>query len=89
LLLPKNRTWPTPYLKCSVHRTATRCQAATALSPGFGFRPLKRFLQRELETRIGRALVAGSIPDGGTLTIALEKGSLAIRRKNPAVEPAK
>jgi len=84
LLLPKNRTWPTPYLKCSVHRTATRCQAATALLPDFAFRPLKRFLQRELETRIGRALVAGSIPDGTTITVALDRGTLAIAHEKPA-----
>jgi len=47
--------------------------------PGFAFRPLKRFLQRELETRIGRALVVGPIPDGSTITIALEKTALAIK----------
>ena len=39
---------------------------------------LKRFLQRELEIRIGRALVAGSIPDGATITVVLEKGAPAI-----------
>ena len=45
----------------------------------FGAQPLKRSLQRELETRASRELVAGSIPDGSTITIALEKGALAIR----------
>jgi len=42
---------------------------------------LKRFLQRELETRIGRPLVAGDILDGATITIALEKGVLAIKQR--------
>jgi len=40
-------------------------------------------LQRELETRIGRSLVAGRIPDASTITVALEKGALTIRRENP------
>jgi hypothetical protein len=44
---------------------------------------LKPPLQRELETRIGRSLVAGSLPDGSTITIALEKGMLAITHANP------
>jgi len=43
---------------------------------------LKRFLQRQLETRIGRALVADSIPAGSTLTIALEKGVLMVKHEN-------
>jgi ATP-dependent Clp protease ATP-binding subunit ClpB len=39
-------------------------------------------LQRELETRIGRSLVAGEIADGAKITIALEKGALTIRHDN-------
>jgi len=39
---------------------------------------LKRFLQRQLETRIGRALVADSIPAGSRLSTVIEKGALAI-----------
>ena len=56
--------------------------AREGYDPVYGARPLKRFLQRELETRIGRALVAGSIPDGSTITIALDHGALAIRHDN-------
>jgi len=56
--------------------------AREGYDPVYGARPLKRFLQRELETRIGRQLVAGSIPDGATITITLEKGALAIRLQN-------
>ena len=37
--------------------------AKAGYDPVFGARPLKRFLQRNLETRIGRALIAGDIPD--------------------------
>jgi ATP-dependent Clp protease ATP-binding subunit ClpB len=44
--------------------------------------PHNRFIQRELETRIGRQLVAGDIPDGAKIVVALEKGMLAIQREN-------
>ncbi len=39
----------------------------------FGARPLKRFLQHELETRIARALVGGS-----RLVVELEEGELVV-----------
>lgn len=47
---------------------------------------LKWFLQHEPETRISRPLVAGEIPDGATLTIALEKSPLAIEHGIPQSE---
>ena len=56
--------------------------AREGYDPVYGARPLKRFLQHELETRMGRQLVAGQIPDGSTITIALENGALAIRHGN-------
>ncbi len=54
--------------------------------PVYGARPLKRFLQRELETRIGRKLIGGEIPDGSVLEVSLENGAIAItaRSKEPA-----
>ena len=54
--------------------------------PVYGARPLKRFLQRELETKIGRKLIAGEIPDGSTVTIGMADGALKIEAK--AQEPA-
>ncbi|MBL8735590.1 MAG: ATP-dependent chaperone ClpB [Planctomycetes bacterium] len=44
--------------------------------PVYGARPLKRYLQRELETRIGRKLIAGEIPDGSHVSIDLQDGQL-------------
>jgi ATP-dependent Clp protease ATP-binding subunit ClpB len=54
--------------------------------PVYGARPLKRFLQRELETRIGRKLIAGDIPDGSTVSVDIRGGELVVeaRRGEPA-----
>ncbi len=52
--------------------------ARRAYDPVFGARPLKRFLQHEVETRIGRALIAGEIGDGAVLRIDLEDGELTV-----------
>jgi len=43
--------------------------AASAYDPVYGARPLKRYLQRDLETKIGRALIAGGIKEGSKVTV--------------------
>jgi ATP-dependent Clp protease ATP-binding subunit ClpB len=52
--------------------------ARSGFDPVYGARPLKRFLQRELETRIGRALIAGDVDDGVTIAVDLVAGELTI-----------
>jgi ATP-dependent Clp protease ATP-binding subunit ClpB len=55
--------------------------------PIYGARPLKRYIQRELETRIGRKLIAGEIADGATIQVDVAEGAIAIRVGDPAVTP--
>jgi len=66
-------------LKLVLTDEATAHVAREAFDPVYGARPLKRFLQRELETKIGRALIAGDAPDGSTVTVDVAEGALAIR----------
>jgi ATP-dependent Clp protease ATP-binding subunit ClpB len=47
--------------------------------PVYGARPLKRYLQREVETRLSRKLLVGEILDGSALTLDAKNGSLEIR----------
>jgi len=54
--------------------------------PVYGARPLKRFLQRELETRIGRKLIAGEITDGSVVQVDMKDGALHL--ETVAGEPA-
>ena len=49
----------------------------------FGARPLKRYLQRELETRIGRAIVGGEVPEEARIVIDVKKGELVLDIKKP------
>ncbi|MFL0581227.1 ATP-dependent Clp protease ATP-binding subunit [Solibacillus silvestris] len=48
------------------------------IDPQFGARPLKRFVQRHLETIVARELLKGEVAAGGTLSIALENEELVI-----------
>ncbi|MBE9487445.1 MAG: type VI secretion system ATPase TssH, partial [Chloroflexi bacterium] len=58
--------------------------AETAYDPVYGARPLKRFLQHQLETRIGRALISGEVAEGGTLQVDVEKGQLVVKASVPS-----
>jgi ATP-dependent Clp protease ATP-binding subunit ClpB len=63
--------------------------AAVGYDPVYGARPLKRAIQRELETPIAKAILAGSFPPGATIAVAVEgEGEGAKLRLQPA-EPAR
>ena len=53
--------------------------AKAGYDPVYGARPLKRYLQRELETRVARAIIRGDVIEGGTLKVELENGVLSIK----------
>jgi ATP-dependent Clp protease ATP-binding subunit ClpB len=57
--------------------------AREGYDPVYGARPLKRYLQREVETRLSRKLLAGDIPDGSALTLACKDGQLDIQVASP------
>jgi ATP-dependent Clp protease ATP-binding subunit ClpB len=58
--------------------------AERGFDPVYGARPLRRFIARELETRIGRALLGGTVPDGSTVTVDLRDGQLEVRHSGAA-----
>jgi ATP-dependent Clp protease ATP-binding subunit ClpB len=53
--------------------------AAAAYDPVYGARPLKRYLQHHLETRIGRAMIAADVLEGGRIKVDEIDGGLDIR----------
>lgn len=52
--------------------------ARKGYDPIYGARPLKRLIQRTLETRIGRALIAGDIPDHATVIVDDVAGEITV-----------
>ncbi|EFH87511.1 ATP-dependent chaperone ClpB [Ktedonobacter racemifer] len=53
--------------------------AEEGYDPQFGARPLKRTIQKEVENRIARAILDGSVRDGDTVQIDVQNGKLALR----------
>lgn len=56
--------------------------AREGYDPVYGARPLRRFLQRHLETLIARTLIGGKVIDGSMLTVDYKDGKLALDWKN-------
>ncbi len=52
--------------------------AEAGYDPVYGARPLKRYIQHSLETRLGRALISGLIPDGATIRVDVQNGELVV-----------
>jgi len=52
--------------------------ARSAYDPVYGARPLKRYIQRELETQLGRQLIAGSVTEGSRLVVDVVNGALNV-----------
>ncbi len=54
---------------------------ASGYDPVYGARPLKRLLQRELETVLGRQILAGEVKDNSLVTIDFEDGKLKFQAR--------
>jgi len=61
--------------------------AREGFDPVYGARPLKRFIQREVETRIARAMIAGDAVEGSTVRADLAGGQLQVTIE-PPTDPA-
>ncbi len=57
--------------------------AREGYDPVYGARPLKRYLQRALETPLSRRLIGGDIPDHSRVTVEFKKGELVFDAKDP------
>jgi ATP-dependent Clp protease ATP-binding subunit ClpB len=53
--------------------------ANAGFDPAYGARPLKRYMQRQIETKLARALIAGTISDNSTVSIEVENGELVVK----------
>ncbi|PKN59134.1 MAG: ATP-dependent chaperone ClpB [Deltaproteobacteria bacterium HGW-Deltaproteobacteria-14] len=58
--------------------------ASAGYDPVYGARPLKRYIQRHVETALGRRLIAGSILDGSRVTLDVVDGALDFQVTPPS-----
>jgi ATP-dependent Clp protease ATP-binding subunit ClpB len=71
-------------LTLEVSRAALIHIARAGYDPVYGARPLRRYIAREVETRIARALLRDAVPDGATIRLDLgEGGELVVSHEVP------
>jgi ATP-dependent Clp protease ATP-binding subunit ClpB len=75
-------------MKLEITDDARRFIAQQGYDPVYGARPLRRFISREVETRIGRALLSGDILDGAVIRVGYAAGELTVGYENPAYKNA-
>jgi ATP-dependent Clp protease ATP-binding subunit ClpB len=71
-------------MQLEVSESAKHFIAEQGFDPVYGARPLRRFIAREVETRIGRALLAGDARDGAVIRVDYANGELTVSYQNPS-----
>ena len=70
-------------IKLTVTPEAVAMAAKNGYDPVYGARPLKRYLQKKLETQIARLIIGGEAADGCTITVE-NQGSDLVAHVEPA-----
>jgi len=71
-------------ISVALSESARELIAREGFDPVYGARPLRRFIQREVETRIARALIAGEARDGAEIRVDVDEGKLSVEVVGPA-----
>ena len=66
---------------------ARRYIARQGFDPIYGARPLRRYIAREVETKIGRALLADAVPDQSTIRLDITDDDLVVTYHAAQVHP--
>ena len=74
------------HIRLELTEPARKHVAEAGFDPLYGARPLKRYLQQELETRLARAIVAGNVPDGSSVSVGCPEGELVVEIMTPTEE---
>ena len=78
LLADINRRLADKRVTVTLDQKAQEWVAEKGYDPVFGARPLKRFLQRHLETRLARALISGEVAEDSTVTFKVKGDELVL-----------
>ncbi|MGD1029926.1 MAG: ATP-dependent chaperone ClpB [Opitutaceae bacterium] len=79
LVADLNRRLADRRVTVSLDAKAREWAAEKGYDPVFGARPLKRFLQRNVETRLARALISGEIAEGREVKFTVKDGAFAVK----------
>ncbi|HEX3613629.1 MAG TPA: ATP-dependent chaperone ClpB [Sporichthyaceae bacterium] len=70
-------------MNLEITEAALRYIARAGFDPVYGARPLRRYIAREVETQVGRALLAGDLREGSTIRIEVVDDELTVEHEDP------
>ena len=80
LLTELNKTLADRRITVSLDNDAVAWIAEKGFDPVYGARPLKRFMQRSIQSSLARAIIEGEVQDGMEVVYSLEKDDLKLAR---------
>ncbi len=81
LLEDLNRRLADRRVRVELAEDARKWVAEKGYDPVFGARPLRRFLQKQIETKLARALIAGDVREDQTVVFRIEDDALVMEPK--------
>src|SRR5690625_438005 len=79
LLADLNRRLVDRQIRIELTKEAGEWVAEKGFDPVYGARPLRRFLQKQVETRLARALIAGDVEEDETVIFDVKDGELTMK----------
>jgi ATP-dependent Clp protease ATP-binding subunit ClpB len=79
LLADLNKRLAERRVTVTLDKKAREWAAEKGYDPVFGARPLKRFLQRQIETKLARALIAGTVAEGSEVKFVVKGDELVMK----------
>lgn len=76
LLVELNHTLEERRISITLDKAAKKWIAEKGFDPVYGARPLKRFMQRSIQTSLARAIIDGTVSEGATVQYSLEGDEL-------------
>jgi ATP-dependent Clp protease ATP-binding subunit ClpB len=65
-------------IEITISDSAKEFIAVNGFNPIYGARPLKRFIQRNIETKLARAIIAGKVLEHSVVNVTTENGEIMI-----------
>jgi ATP-dependent Clp protease ATP-binding subunit ClpB len=65
----------------SVSDEAVNFIADSAYDPIYGARPVKRYIQHELENQVAKMIIGDEVHEGDTIEVTVSNGALAFKKK--------
>ena len=83
LLADTNRRLDEQRITVALSQEAKKWIGENGYDPVYGARPLKRFMQKQLENKIAKGIISGDIPENCSIRFEVENDTLELKKDKP------